>query len=177
MRSVCSRRKLSSTARTIRILAAPLPFDPLVMRKRNFVARTTSSRFLLAENQRPITCSVSPSLPYTSAVSKKLTPAASASSMMRPAVASSHPTLCMNEVESASPKVIVPRHSFDTRRPLRPSCRYSMASSRPIRPGATLRPHTTELTAIKRPIPTVPTNHGCASASPFGPPTGRRGSP
>ncbi len=49
--------------------------------------------------------------------------------MIAKLVASSQPTPCMNEPSSASPKVIVPRQSFDTLRPLRPRLRYSMVSS------------------------------------------------
>src|SRR5262245_24523799 len=41
-------------------------------------------------------------------------------------VASSEPILCMNELASASPKVMVPRQSVETLRPERPRLRYSM---------------------------------------------------
>ncbi len=43
-------------------------------------------------------------------------------------VFSSQPTLCMNDLSSASPKVIAPRQSTGTFSPLFPSDRYSMAN-------------------------------------------------
>lgn len=39
----------------------------------------------------------------------------------------SQPTLCMNDLLSASPNVMVPRHSTGTLRPLLPSDRHSIA--------------------------------------------------
>ena len=41
-------------------------------------------------------------------------------------VASSHPTWCMNDLSSASPKVIAPRHRVETFTPAAPRLRYSM---------------------------------------------------
>ena len=57
--------------------------------------------------------------------------ASSARFMIANEVFSSHPTLCMNDFSSASPKVMAPRQSTGTLSPLFPSDRYSMASLSP----------------------------------------------
>src|SRR6516164_11062223 len=87
---------------------------------KHLVAMMKRSR--LPRSQRPMISSVRPRLArsppsgYASEESRKSTPASAARSMIAIAVASS---LC-------SPKVIVPRHSRDTCRPLRPSLTCSM---------------------------------------------------
>ena len=58
-------------------------------------------------------------------------PRSSARLMIANEVFSSQPTLCMNDLSSASPNVIAPRHRTGTLSPLLPSDRYSM--SRPPR--------------------------------------------
>src|SRR4051794_17571667 len=58
----------------------------------------------------------------------KLTPAASARSIMANAVVSSAAMPCIIDFSSGSPKVMAPRHSVETLRPLDPRLRYSMLS-------------------------------------------------
>src|SRR6185369_8598619 len=56
----------------------------------------------------------------------KLIPAATARSSTACAVASSEPTLCMNDFSSASPNVIAPRHRVETFTPDDPRFLYLM---------------------------------------------------
>ena len=120
MWSVRRRRRLASHARMRWWRDSPASFGPVPMAKRAFVASRTSSR-------RPwrISPRISSERPsaYMSAVSMRLTPASSAWSTR--ARASRMATPPRAAAVPASPKVIVPRASSDTRRPLRPSCRYS----------------------------------------------------
>src|SRR5690348_14102459 len=61
----------------------------------------------------------------------KLMPPAIARSSTACAVASSEPTLCMNDFSSASPNVIAPRHRLDTLTPAPPRLRYFMRRTLP----------------------------------------------
>src|SRR4051794_35875971 len=93
----------------------PLRLGASPIGMKNFVARTTSSRRPLSAF--PTISSDSPD-EYTSAESTKLAPASRARWMMR--------------IESSwsgvpqAPNIMVPRHSFETSTPVRPSGRYSM---------------------------------------------------
>jgi hypothetical protein len=129
MRSVCSLRSDFSTASSICAAVwramPPASRNQLIgPRPAILVASTTLSRAPGREaNQLPMIRSVEPCVSglggtaYISAVSKKLTPRSSAKSICAWPSAS---VFCW-------PQVMVPRHTRETCRPVRPSSEYCMA--------------------------------------------------
>src|SRR5215217_1867164 len=124
MWSVPSRRRLASQARIRWWRERPASFGPSPIAMRAFVASRTRSR--RPASAWPRISSEAPA-EYTSAVSIRFTPASRHKSIWRRAPSTSvEPTLANLP---PPPKVIVPRVSAETRRPERPSWRYSMRVS------------------------------------------------
>jgi hypothetical protein len=89
------------------------------------VATTYSSREAKSlRSRRPVTTSLRPPL-YTSAVSKKTTPPSTARRTIGSAAGSSSDQGRL----SCLPKLIIPRHTRETRRPALPRFTYRIAAS------------------------------------------------
>src|SRR5580704_7937429 len=121
MRSVPRRRRLASQPEMMWWRDSPESFGPRPIPIRTLVATSTRSR--RPRRTWPRISSARPE-EYTSAVSIRLTPASRHMSTWRSASPTSvEPTSANAPVP---PNVIVPMVSTDTRRPDRPSARYSM---------------------------------------------------
>src|SRR5277367_5443456 len=103
---------------------SPPPFSPGVIGMNTLVATTTSSRERNLVSRRPVATSLAP-FEYVSAVSKNVMPPSTAARTIGSAAASSS-----TQARSLSlPKLIIPRHTRDTRRPVAPRLTYCMRSS------------------------------------------------
>ena len=122
--SVCRRRSEASMARMMFWRELPASHGDGPVGAKHLVASTNRSRRPLSQRPRissvrPRSASGAPS-GYASAVSRKVMPASAAASRMATEAGSSH----------WKPNVIVPRHSRDTRSPVRPNRTCSMAGDR-----------------------------------------------
>jgi hypothetical protein len=88
-----------------------------------FVATTASSRVSNLPIRRPVATSLAPA-EYVSAVSKKVTPPSTAARTIGSAASSSS----THALSLSLPKLIIPRHTRETRSPVAPRFTYSMAS-------------------------------------------------
>src|SRR5271154_1860750 len=103
---------------------SPPPFSPALIGMKTLVAMTASSRVSSLETSRPVATSLAPA-EYVSAVSKKVIPPSTAACTIGSAASSSS----THRRSLSLPKLIMPRHTRDTRRPVAPRFTYSMDSS------------------------------------------------
>src|SRR5215469_12743579 len=127
---VPSLRRLASHAVMMWWRDSPASFGPSPMGIRTLVDSRSESRRPLITS--PVISSASPP-EYTSAVSIRFTPASRHMSTWRRAPLASVAPTARNPPRP--PKVIVPSVSADTRRPLRPSWRYSIGKPPCARPS------------------------------------------
>ena len=93
----------------------PPPFSPGVIGMNTLVASTTSSRVRSLASRRPVAISLAP-CEYVSAVSKNVMPPSTAARTIGSAACSSS----THGLSLSLPKLIIPRHTRETRRPLAP---------------------------------------------------------
>ena len=105
----------ASIAERMCLRDSPPPFSPGVIGMNTFVATTISSRLRNFGRMRPVATSLAP-CEYVSAVSKKVTPPSTADFTIGSAAASSR----THGRSLLLPKLIMPRHTLDTRTPVRP---------------------------------------------------------
>src|SRR4029453_3252453 len=112
---------------------SPPPFSPGVIGMNTLVAITTSSRLSSFPTRRPVATSLAPP-GYVLAGSKNVMPPSTAALTIGSAAVSSR----THGRSLSFPKLIMPRHTLDTLRPVRPRFVYLIATSSPSR---TRRPY------------------------------------
>jgi hypothetical protein len=105
----------------------PPLFSPGAIGMKTLVATTTSSRRNIFPSSRPVATSLAPP-EYASAVSKKVIPPSAAALTIGSAASSSS----THGRSLSLPKLIMPRQTRDTRRPVEPRFTYFTSRSRSI---------------------------------------------